>query len=179
MFGLGVSAMDLYLVRMSHPETGENFVKIGVSTDASKRFAFGATLVRDAKISLKEKAERSFRREKFVSDHPYEVETLKVVQFMYEGDAYMRERELLDVMKPWQHWPAEKFSGVSECFKPDKDQLANIVAWMVAAAAEAKAGAPDPLRYKFAALKVRAEDPIQRHRMVLEEIERLWPSPPK
>lgn len=167
--------MDLYLVRMSHPKSGENFVKIGVSADASKRFAFGATSVADANIPLKEKVERLLRREKFISDHPYEVETLKVVQFAYEGEAYKREQELLNVMKPWQHWPAEKFSGSSECFTPDRDQLNNIVTWMIAAAAEAKAEAPHPLRYKLAASKVRAGDPIQRHRMILEEIARLWP----
>lgn len=160
--------MYLYLCRMSDPAGEEEFYKIGVSQSPASRFNWGKTKVIDSEIPLLDKLNKVFAGEKYVSDHPYETETIHRVKFRYEGEAYLRERDLLADLKTSQYWPNRKFSGQSECFSCDAQALRIIVQYMDAAAAEAEEAEISELEYKVASLGVRETDKIARHLAVLE-----------
>jgi hypothetical protein len=51
--------MNLYLVQLTHPSTGESFYKVGVTTHGAKaRFEYGTQRVRDSDLGFREKVHR-------------------------------------------------------------------------------------------------------------------------
>ncbi|MDP4027006.1 hypothetical protein Q8W71_30925 [Methylobacterium sp. NEAU 140] len=178
--------MQLYLVKMTHPRTVESFYKIGVSQDASNRFKFGKVHVLDSDLSLEDKVERLHRREIYISDHPYNVDDVKVVDFKYEGEARLAERDILQTLKRLQYWPNEKFSGQSECFMAGDEYIYKIIheleKWMKFLAAKAAAEEPSELKYQLALSRVNADlatkpdDPIELHLKVIGLLRELSPS---
>jgi len=160
--------MYLYLCKMSDPLGDEEFCKVGVSQSPASRFKWGVTKVIDSDLSLRDKLGKVFAGERYVSDHPYDTENIHYVEFRYEGEAYLRERELLADLKTWQYWPSRKFSGRSECFRCDDETLKIIVQYMGAAAAEAREAEISELQYKVASIGVRETDKIARHLAILE-----------
>lgn len=160
--------MYLYLCKMCDPSGDEEFYKVGVSQSPASRFKWGATKVIDSDMSLRDKLDKVFAGERYVSDHPYDTETIHYVKFRYEGEAYLRERQLLADLKTSQYWPGRKFSGQSECFRCDDETLKIIVQYMDAAAAEAKEAEISELQYKVATIGVGETDKIARHLAILE-----------
>ena len=160
--------MYLYLCKMSDPAGDEEFYKVGVSQSPASRFKWGATKVIDSDMSLRDKLDKVVAGERYVSDHPYDTETIHSVEFRHEGEAYLRERDLLADLKASQYWPSRKFSGQSECFCCDDETLKIIVKYMNAAAAEAKETEISELQYKVASIGVRETDKIARHLVILE-----------
>jgi hypothetical protein len=160
--------MYLYLCKMSDPTGGEEFYKVGVSQSPYSRFKWGATKVIDSDMSLSEKLDKVVAGERYVSDHPYDTETIYHVEFRHEGEAYLRERGLLADLKTSQYWPSRKFSGRSECFRCDDETLKIIMQYMDAAAAEAKESELSELQYKVSSIGVRETDKIARHLAILE-----------
>lgn len=160
--------MYLYLCKMIAPAEGEEFFKVGVSQSPSFRFKWGATKVIDSNMSLRDKVGKLLAGQRYVSDHPYDTETIHYVEFRYEGEAYLREKELLAALKAKQYWPVRKFSGHSECFRCDDDTRNLIVQYMDATAAEAKRTEISELQYKVSSIGVREADKIARHLAIME-----------
>lgn len=164
--------MYLYLYKMSHHAEAEEFFKAGVSNSPASRFKWGETKVIDSNMSLSDKVEKLIAGQQYVSDHPYQTEELHHVEFRYEGEAYLREKKLLEDLKTSQYWPKHKFSGWSECFRCDEATLNKVVRDMDATAAEAKCNEISELRYRLASIDVRATDKIERHIAILDKARR-------
>lgn len=170
--------MQLYLYNMSDAASDEEFLKIGVSQDASKRFAWGTTSVKDSTLPFGEKIKRMMAGENYITDHPYDSTLLHAVDFELEGFAWEAEADLLAVLKGAgaSYWPRKAFPGRSECFLCEDEVKAMIIAWMNDCAAKAPRG-PDLLYYKLAEVRVRDDKPLLKHRKVLAILkdEGRWP----
>lgn len=160
--------MQLYLYSMSDAASNEAFLKLGVSQDASKRFAWGSTSVKDSALPFGKKIERMLAGERYIPNHPYASTLLHAVDFELEGFAWEAEADLLAVLKDngASYRPLKAFPGQSECFRCDDEVKAMIIAWMTDCAAKAPKGA-DLLFYKLAATRVRNEKPLPKHLKVL------------
>lgn len=164
--------MQLYLVRMSSSVTKESFYKIGVSDNAAARFSFGSQKVADSDLGLREKLDRILAGQRYVADHPYDVEPIHTVGFTYEGEARLHERELLALLKPSQIWPRLDFSGRSECFRDDDTLRDIVIEYMDKAAADANASEPSAMHYAVAAMGLKEQDPVLLHLKKSERIKR-------
>jgi hypothetical protein len=162
--------MNLYLVKMSDTSSNEVFYKIGITqhTDSKKRFGYGSKKVVDSGLPLGEILTKVISGQKYISDHPYQVEVLHQVSYTYEWDAYLGEQEILRTLKPIQYWPSKNFPVKSECFATDKvNDL--IIQCMNDDCNERNAAAPSELLYKVSGMKVKERDPIKRHLLILEK----------
>ncbi|TQC96391.1 hypothetical protein FK216_11935 [Moraxellaceae bacterium AER2_44_116] len=157
----------------------EVFYKIGVAQDVDKRFNFGKKTVLESNLSLTEKLARMMRKEKYVSDFPYNYEKIHSVEYKYEGDALIAEKSILDIIKKYQYWPKEDFSGKSECVSCDASDVdefkKNIIKHMDADSSEREKNAPNQLLYNMANNKtsIREQDKIKRHLLVLDECKKI------
>src|SRR5258706_1814282 len=90
----------LYLVRLYSKDGKEQFHKIGVAARGAKaRFAYGNQRIIDSNLPTLEKLRRVLiNKGEYISETPYEVETIYEVQFKYIGDAYLAERDLLGAL---------------------------------------------------------------------------------
>jgi len=124
--------MYLYLKRMHCSESKEEFYKIGVTKHAqtSKRFSYGATSIDKSDLPFGEIVNRLIAGEKHVPDHPYQVDDIFQVEYTYEGDALIAERDLLCLLRSQSYRPKKEFSGKTECFHVDdntKDKIVNFM----------------------------------------------------
>ena len=95
----------IYVIKLTHKETGENFYKIGKTyTTVKERYS----------------------RERF--DFPYEIE--EIFEYSHESGVYISklERLLLNTYKHKEYLPKEDFNGKYECISEvDLEQIENIV----------------------------------------------------
>lgn len=160
--------MELYLVRMIASDDGETFYKVGVTNmGVKRRFEFGTTSVAESGLPLKEKLTRSLDGQKYISSTPYIVEKVHTVSYKYLGDTLIAEREMLSFVEPHSYLPKKSFSGRHECFSGES-VAAEVKLKMDADVQKRNAEAPDELLYKLKAMGVREQDPIERHRSILE-----------
>ena len=163
--------MYLYLVEMRGRDSDELFHKIGVTARGVKeRFAYGKNKVLDdASLSLIDKFNKLRSGEEYLSDTPYLVKELHCVKYHYEGDALIGERDLLNALKKHRYKPNEYFSGISECFKANDEQIIKIKKIMDRHSAKKNNEAPDELLYKLRSSQIkRVTDPIEKHEKILE-----------
>lgn len=166
--------MQLYLVRLTLEDTGEDFLKIGVSKNAATRFDFGTTPIRQSGLSLREQVERSMAGKKYISDMPYNVETLHVVDFKYEGDARLRENHILQAVRANQYRPQKPFSGSSECFTCEDQVRDGIIQWMTAEEQSARPTLSAELWYNLASAQIRKTgDPVKDHVATLAKMKAI------
>lgn len=162
--------MNLYLVRLVHPATGETFHKIGVTSQSVReRFSYGTRKIKDSDLPFKEKIERMLGGEGYIRDNPYAETILHQVTYTYDGDALIAERDLLDALKLSKYRPQKWFSGVSECFEAGEEALTLIKQHMNEDSSQKNAEAPSELNYKVAEglFAKHLDDPIKKHLFVL------------
>lgn len=117
--------MDLYLAKMT--DELETFYKVGVSSNAYKRFSFGTQMVADSELDFADKFRMLFEGQRYVPDvFPYTIEICKVVEFQFEGEARRVERQVLADFSHQKHEPRKRFSGYSECIQLGKDDIDRI-----------------------------------------------------
>lgn len=169
--------MNLYLVRLTHPTSGESFYKVGVTSQGVKqRFAYGSKKMKDSDLPFRDKVERMLSGEKYIRDNPYRETVLHQVSYVYDGDALIAERDLLEAVKVSKYRPKEWFSGVSECFQADDEALTLVKQHMDEDSEKKNAEAPSELQYKVAAMDAkRIQNPIEKHLFVLARCRELWP----
>lgn len=161
--------MYLYLVKMNSTSSGEYFYKVGITkhSDILQRFSYGETKVIDSELDFREKVEQLLEGQKYISDHPYEIEKIHSVKYSLDGDAEIAEDLLLNELKKYQYWPKEEFSGKSECFLGD-DLRDFIVKLMDQDSNARNKEAPSELRYKLEGMMVKEQNPKKRHALILE-----------
>lgn len=165
--------MELYLVRMHHANEAEEFYKVGVSENSKTRFSYGTVKVIDSDLPFHEKLKLHMNGQEYLPDHPYEVDHLHTVYFKFPGEAFTRERALLNTLKDLQYRPRHRFSGHTECFRCEDEVKALIIESMDAAEREGREAEPNALRYRLAEAQIgNCDDPVELHRRVLEEIDR-------
>jgi hypothetical protein len=155
---------------MNCPDSEEEFLKVGITENGVKeRFSYGKTKVIDSHdLTLKEKLEKSFSGEKYVSDFPYSVTEIHTVSYKYKGDAILAEEALLDSLKDFQYWPIKEFTGKSECFK--NNSIKNLVIeYMNTDSKQRNTDAPNELVYKVTSMLIpkRITDEKERHLLIL------------
>jgi hypothetical protein len=170
--------MYLYLVRLTHPESGESFYKVGVTSQGVKeRFAYGSRTVKHSDLPFREKIERMLGGERYIRDNPYSETVLHQVSYAYDADALLAERDLLGALKLSRYRPKEWFSGVSECFDADSETLDLVHAFMDEDCEKRNVEAPDQFHYKIVEglFAKHIDDPIEKHLFVVKTCREKWP----
>ena len=160
--------MQLYLVRMKTSDGEEVFYKVGVTRVGVKaRFDYGRTKVGESDLAWADKVRRRLNGQEYISDTPYDVERVHAVIYNYKGDALIAEREFLAFVESSKYQPKKYFSGWGECFRDDA-VAADLRRLMDEDSSRRNAEAPDELRYKMCAIRIRQQDPIERHKAILD-----------
>ncbi|SRR5712692_453079 len=162
--------LHLYLVRMKSRDDGEEFYKIGITKhwNIGQRFSYGEAKVADSDLPVDEIIKLLFDGQKYVSDHPYDVEVVHTVYYSIGGYARIAERDLLAAIGAKRYRPRRHFSGASECFRGI--DLNKIVDFMDEHSKEANESAPSEFLYRVHFNFCKEADEIQRHLKTLESI---------
>jgi hypothetical protein len=161
--------MYLYLKRMRSTDSGEEFLKVGVSDSPDVRFSFGRQSVKESALPLGDKVRKLLGGQKYIPDHPDQVQDVHTVSFTYEGDALIAEREILRRFRNSRHRPEKWFSGGSECIEISPETAEIILRIMNEQHDRAREAEPDQLIYKVCSLEVRGENPIDRHLKIVQK----------
>lgn len=170
--------MHLYLVRLTHPTSGESFFKVGVTSQGVKeRFAFGSKKIGDSDLPFREKIGRMLAGEKYIRDNQYAETVLHQVSYTYDADALISERDLLYALKVSKYRPKVWFSGVSECFEADAETLVLVQEHMNEDSEKKNAEAPRQFHYKIAEslFAKHIDDPLEKHLFVVKTCREKWP----
>jgi hypothetical protein len=155
--------MKTYLIKRSY-ET-ECFLKVGVTNakKESQRHDFGKTPTKDADLPFREKAMTLLNGKKYIPDSRYDWQSIHSEEFEYEGQARYLEKLVLDKFQTISYIPKQKISGYSECLAYSEDNKNRIRDYTVQTSKKIKAETPDKLRYVWIGMKVRKDDPIEKH----------------
>jgi hypothetical protein len=161
--------MELYFVKLKSKTDDEVFYKVGVTKhgDIKTRFSYGKTKVRDSGLPLTQILKLMSSGQEYVPDHPYETEVVHTVSYKLEGDALIAEKELLGILVKHMYRPRKKFSGHTECFQGE-DRVNLVIDYMDSSSAKKNQDAPSELRYRLNSVRIRNDDPIKKHLLVLE-----------
>lgn len=165
----GPNPKSLYLVEFTSQTTSEKFQKIGITgVGVKERMNYGSKKVtdRDSGLCLSEMLGKVMKGEKYLRDNPYIDKEILKVHYTYGLDAEIAEAELLAIVKPYQHWPEEKFSGHSECFIAP-EMIEELKAWMMGDVERRNSIAPPYLKYCVTGLLIKERNPIKQHNAII------------
>jgi len=160
--------MKTYLIKRS--TKNESFLKIGFTSleDVLKRHDFGDTLTKDSNSPLRNKVEMILKGKKYIPNSEYDWIPIHTENFEYEGQAKLLEKMVLDEFQDIKYTPKQKYSGYSECFIHSDENETKIKNYMAKQAELIKAETPGKLHYALIQMKIRKDDPIEKHLEVVK-----------
>lgn len=119
--------LKIYLARLTSPDGKESFLKIGITSDLEARHSYGLTTIPPGSLpTALQKLQDAILAKSNRMRQPYKWEFLQTVSMNTENDALTHEMLLLEAISPSSYKPKNWFSGSTECFLAD-DQDVNLI----------------------------------------------------
>ncbi len=165
--------MNAYFIKRSG--NGEEFLKIGVTKkkNPEDRHNYEKTKLADSNLDISEKIQRMFRGETHVDDDSYpSIEKIWTKSFYSDTQALVLEDQVLTEFKKIQYYPKLKFSGKTECFIFSEANKATILSYIENIYKKIIEDSVNELTYAIHGMDIREQDPIKRHRLIIDKIKK-------